>query len=125
MFSLFKILFLLASFLPLIFAVCTSGVINDITYDPSVKSPCCNPTYIKNGYIDLSNVTKIGNYAFYNCKDLTSVRFGPSLTSIGSLAFYSTGIRNLTLPDSLKKINSYTFESCTNLTSISFGKNLT
>jgi len=34
MFSLFKILFLLASFLPLIFADCTSGVINDVNIIP-------------------------------------------------------------------------------------------
>ena len=87
MFSLFKILVLLASFLPLIFADCTSGVImdvnNNITYDPSVKSPCCNTTYIINGYIDLSNVTKIGDNAFYKCDILTSVSFGQNLTSIG------------------------------------------
>ena len=53
MFSLFKILFLLASFLPLIFADCTSGVImnvdNSITYDSSVKLPCYDtlPTKVR------------------------------------------------------------------------------
>jgi len=124
MFGLFKILFLLASFLPFIFANCTSGVINDLVYDHSVKSLCCN-FVDKNGYIDLSNVTKIGDYAFYSCKSLTSVRFGQNLTSIGQGAFRSTGITNLELPDSLKEINNDAFKYCTNLTSVSFGKNLT
>ena len=68
MFSLFKILFLLASFLPLIFADCTSGETKD-------KEWCC--TFVeKNGFIDLSNITKIGDNAFYMCTALTSVRFG-------------------------------------------------
>jgi len=72
--------------------------------NPDDISPCCNTTYIDSvGSIDLSNVTEIGDYLFYNCKSLKSVTFGPSLTSIGLAAF----------------------GSCTNLTSVSFGKNLT
>jgi len=116
MFGLFKILFLLASFLPFIFANCTSGEITD---------NCCSPTYIKNGYIDLSNVTKIGTEAFKSCKSLTSVSFGQNLTSIDSFAFHSTGITQLELPDSLKEISYSAFELCKSLTSVRFGKNLT
>lgn len=32
-------------------------------------------------------LTKIGNYAFYNCKNLRQITFGQALTSIGSDAF--------------------------------------
>jgi hypothetical protein len=92
MFSLFKILFLLASFFPLIFANCKSG---EIPY----RTKCCDS--VKNNHIDLSNVTKIGNDAFAFCANLTSVSFGKNLTSIGDYAFQSTGIRNVSMPMSL------------------------
>ena len=76
MFSLFKILFLLASFLPLIFAGCTSGEIPPYIASEYLlnASPCCQN--ITDGFIDLSNVTKINKYAFFYCKKLTSVSFG-------------------------------------------------
>jgi hypothetical protein len=130
MFSLFKIVFLLASFLPLIFADCTSGENNNkpefTKFNPDYISPCCNTTYIDNdGNINLSNITEIGDYLFYNCKSLKSVTFGPSLKSIGDYAFYSTGITNLYLPDSLQTIDEEAFYNCKSLKSVRFGRNLT
>jgi hypothetical protein len=130
MFSLFKIVFLLASFLPLIFADtgCLSGENNNKPDFDSIDyiSPCCNTTYIDNdGNTNLSNVTKIGDYLFYNCKSLKSVTFGRNLTSIGVGAFAYTGITNLYLPDSLKTIGEGAFDACDSLISVSFGKNLT
>ncbi len=37
--------------------------------------------------IDLLKITEIGDYAFYNCQNLTRVKLGPELKSIGDFAF--------------------------------------
>ena len=45
--------------------------------------------------IDGKRVTSIGDYAFYNCKSLTSITIPDSVTSIGDRAFYDC--TNLTI----------------------------
>ena len=48
-----------------------------------------NGQKIKNNLIIPDNVTSINEYAFYNCRDLTSVTIGNNVTSIGDGAFYN------------------------------------
>lgn len=38
---------------------------------------------------DLEGLTSIGNYAFYNCTQLTNITIPNSVTSIGDYAFYN------------------------------------
>ena len=66
-----------------------------------------------------SNATKIGEYAFSYCANLTSVDF-PSATSIGEYAF--SNCANLTSVDfpSATSIGEYAFSYCANLTSVDF-----
>jgi hypothetical protein len=48
------------------------------------------------GYLKVPNsVTSIGNYAFENCTGLTSAYLNQPISSIGSYAFYLTGITNI------------------------------
>ena len=48
--------------------------------------------------VNLTTATKIGSYAFYNYKALTSVTIGDSVTSIGALAFYNcTGLTRVNI----------------------------
>lgn len=71
-------------------------------------------------------VTTIGNSAFTNSTDLTSVAFPESLTKIGSYAFYGcSGLTALSLPNSLTLIDEAAFGACTGLKSVSFPESLT
>ena len=66
-----------------------------------------------------SDVTTIGNYAFYGCDSLTSVTIGDSVTTIGGSTFYNcTSLTSVNIPDSVTSIGNYAFRGCTGLTSI-------
>ena len=50
-------------------------------------------------------VTSIGEFAFYDCRSLTSVTIPDSVTSIGRYAFYKcTSLTSVTIPDSVTRI---------------------
>lgn len=73
-----------------------------------------------------NSVTSIGNFAFYNCKGLTSITIPDSVTSIEYGAFaYCTGLTSITIPDSVTSIGNDAFYGCTNLTSITIGSGVT
>ena len=64
-----------------------------------------------------SGVTSIGNYAFYNCNLLRLSSLPSGLTTIGQHAFYACS--NLTfssLPSSLTSLGQYAFYNCNGLT---------
>ena len=66
-----------------------------------------------------SSVTKIGEYAFCKCKNLTSIELPSGVTSLGRNAFRNcTNLSSLTLPSSVKEIWSDAFWGCESLTSI-------
>ena len=71
-------------------------------------------------------VTSIGDYSFYNCRNLTSVTFGENsqLTSIGDYAFYNCyNLTEIEIPDSVTSIGNRAFYECEGLTSVTFGEN--
>ena len=63
-------------------------------------------------------MTSIGDYAFIECRNLKSIEFPTSLTSIGNSAFYLTGLISVTIPGSVIYIGEYAFDSCWKLESI-------
>ena len=54
-------------------------------------------------------ITEIGMYAFYNCKNLSSVSLPSTLSSISYRAFLSCPISEITIPQSTTFINSSAF----------------
>ena len=68
----------------------------------------------------------IGDYAFKNCSDLTSLILPSSVTRIGDYAFYNcSGLTSLTLPSSVTRIGDYAFYNCSGLTSLTLPSSVT
>lgn len=75
--------------------------------------------------LDLSGVTTMGEYAFYNCDKLTGVKLG-NMTAVETVegetekienkipnhAFTSTGVQSITVPSGIKKVGEYAFYDC-------------
>ena len=68
-----------------------------------------------------SNVTSIGDYAFYSCSGLTSVTMPDSVTSIGVEAFDGcSALTNMTIGSGVTSIDDNAFFVCENLRNITF-----
>ncbi|KUO79102.1 MAG: hypothetical protein APF81_09400 [Desulfosporosinus sp. BRH_c37] len=66
-------------------------------------------------------VTSIGIWAFYICKDLTSITIPQGVTSIGDNAFqYCTSLTTITIPESVTKIGCNALKYCDSLNTIRF-----
>ena len=63
-------------------------------------------------------VTEIKPHAFDGCNSLTSVTIPSSVTSIGSSAFYNSGLTSIVIPDSVTSIGNSAFGGCSSLESI-------
>ena len=71
-------------------------------------------------------VKSIGEYAFYRCGTLTSVILPGSVTSIGNSAFaYCSKLESITIPDSMTSIGGHAFEGCSSLISITIPDGVT
>ena len=94
----------------------TQGVINENDYNSLIQK-----TDIKEINIP-ETITSIGEDAFKDCTNLTSINFiGESkVESIGANAFLNTGISEINIPETITEISEGAFKDCTNLTSINF-----
>jgi len=83
---------------------------------------CTNITSVVIG----DNVTSIDNHAFSGCRALASVTIGNSVTSIGEYAFYNcSGLNGISIPQSVTTIGSGAFYGCSSLTSITIPNGVT
>ena len=63
--------------------------------------------------IDGVSVKCIGDFAFWDCTELTGLAIPDGVTSIGLGAFYGCeSLKGLTIPDSVTYIGDYAFEDC-------------
>ena len=73
-----------------------------------------------------SNVTKIGDNAFYYCYSLASVTIPSNVTSIGSSVFYYCySLASVTIPSNVTEIGSSAFIYCTSLASVTIPSGVT
>ena len=70
-----------------------------------------------------ASVTSIGNSAFKDCYGLTSITIGNGVTSIGDYAFQNNSLKSLTIPGSVTAIGSGAFYQCAGLTRIDVSEN--
>lgn len=82
-------------------------------------SPWQKNTAIKKVVIR-SGITEVSNYAFYGCKELTSVSLPQGLETIGA-GFVNAceKIENIEIPDTVTYIGNFAFSHCSSLKSIS------
>lgn len=106
-----------------------SGAMYDYTKDN--HSPWYDSRLMVNEVVVNTGVTRIGNYAFDECKSISSVTLADTVTEIGQYAFTHDPnnseylLSEITIPDSVKTIEAYAFNNCDNLKSVKLGSGLT
>lgn len=73
----------------------------------------------------LTSAGSLGSGAFSGCSALTTVQFGSGLASIPGALFEGTGLKTVTLPESVTSIGSWAFANCAKLEQVSFPAGLT
>lgn len=73
-----------------------------------------------------NTVSSIGEYSFRNCYGITNIAIPLSITSIGNQAFWDCdGLTSVTIPDSVNSLGSYAFYDCSNMTHAIIGRSVT
>lgn len=72
----------------------------------------------------LPNISRIGDYALCYAEKLAYVDFPETLESIGSYAFYCSGVREISIPSNVAIVGNNAFDSCMALSSVQLNEGL-
>lgn len=99
----------------------------DLVYESAAKTKFLGCNSLAKGEIILpESVMEIGNYAFYNCNNLTEIKLPKKLETIGNSAFrYCSGLISIIIPDEVKTIEGSAFSNCTGLISVTIPNGVT
>ena len=82
------------------------------------------PEYVTDDDNTRHAVTGIGDYAFRDCTEMTSVTIADSVTEIGTGAFVNCSkLSRAAVPNSVRSIGNSAFDGCIKLSSISYNGN--
>lgn len=90
---------------------------------PLSTSPFLLPNIKSIKFVENSNLTSIGDYAFYKV-NIDNISLPSTLSRIGDYAFYQVDINELRLPSSLSYVGNFSFCS-SNISNIRFNDELT
>ena len=96
----------------------------EVTVNPNQYSDKIVIPPVVNYEGSLCVVASIGDRAFYNNTNLTSVEIGENIQTIKSYAFYHTGISSIVIPEGVIAIQHHAFMSNSKLTSLTLPTSL-
>ena len=97
---------------------------NLATYGIKTTGDVVIPEYVTDDDNTRHAVTGIGDYAFRDCNEMTSVTIADSVTEIGTGAFVNCSkLSRAAVPNSVRSIGNSAFDGCTSLSSISYNGN--
>ena len=106
-----------------ILTISGTGDMEDFNTSPWCAEYGNNPLFAQSSRTKINKViigkgiTSIGNNAFKECYNLTSISLPSTLTSIGSKAFYGcTSLTTIDVPESVTGFGTQVFSGCENLT---------
>ena len=106
----------------------TEGNVQYYVNEQTGENIALAPSVSRNSLINLTireGTKEIGDYAFYNCSNLTSVSLPSTLTSIGGSAFWSCiSLEEITINGNITNLERSAFSSCGKLTSLTLGKDV-
>ena len=95
-------------------AIVTYNVYGSASYSGDIVIPSM-VTYNNREYV----VNEIGDHAFLNCVDMTSVEIPECVTEIGEYAFrLCSSLTSVNIPENVQALNKWCFAECTSLESI-------
>jgi hypothetical protein len=102
------------------------GEYGDASFDKSTVTVINIPSSVIGLEGNEFRVTGIGNSAFSNCSNLTSISIPESVTNIGNGAFSNCSrLTSITIPEGLVSISDNTFSGCSGLSSITIPASVT